>query len=138
LNAKEAFLEDMEKIMQLVRASKGLTPEPKDAISNLVNVKNPMERSGFPTYTILSQIVYLKLGYHLYGEDAEILNKWADTLCEALIAYKRQGRKEWVEAVRSSNIPEQTSFFFGQGQREPPKRRFFRPKKKEQSEFREQ
>ena len=60
--SKEQFLADMEKIMQLVRASKGLTPEPKDAISNLINVKNPMERSGFPTYTILQQIVYLKLG----------------------------------------------------------------------------
>lgn len=135
---RDQFIFEMEKIMWMVRAGKGLPPEPKDAISNLINVKNQMERSRFPTYTILTQVVYLKLGYLLYGEEAKILNQWSEELCHALIAYKGQGRKEWVEAHRSTNVGEQTTFSFGsQTQPQQPKRRWYQRKSKEETEFKD-
>lgn len=134
---RDQFIFEMEKIMWMVRAGKGLPPEPKDAISNLINVKNQMERSRFPTYTILTQVVYLKLGYLLYGEEAKILNQWSEELCHALIAYKGQGRKEWVEAVKRSEAPDQTTFSFGSREPQQPKRRWYQRKPKEETEFRD-
>jgi len=136
--ARDAFVNEMEKITMLARASRGLAPEPKDAISNLINVKEPLERTGFPTYQILTLAVYLKLGRWRYGPPAQILDEWANLLCSALIAYKRQGRKEWVEAQKRVEGSDQQSFFFGRQDiaQQPQKRRFYQRKPKpEASEF---
>lgn len=137
---KDKFLEEMEKITQLVRASKGLAPEPVDVYSYMMNIKEPLERTGFPTFTILQQAVYLKVGYEIYGEDAKILDTWANTLMKALIAYKRQQRKEAIEMAKKVEEGEKTSFYMG---REPqkdqqPKQRFWQRKQKTQTEFKNQ
>ncbi len=125
------------EIMMLQRASEGKQPVPVDVISNLINVREPLERTGFPTYTILTQAVYLKLGYKLYGEEAKVLDHWSNLLMSALIAYKRQNRKEWVEAVKRSSEPDEgTRFYLGnQTPVKAQKRRFWRRQPKEQSEF---
>jgi len=130
----------MEKITQLVRASKGLAPEPTDVYSYMMNIKEPLERTGFPTFTILQQAVYLKVGYEIYGEEAKILDTWANTLMKALIAYKRQQRKEAIEMAKRVEEGEKTSFYMGRGdrEREQPKRRWWQRKQKEQTEFKNQ
>lgn len=135
---KEQFLADMERITQLVRASKGLPPEAQDAISNLINVKSDLERSRFPTYNILQLIVYLKLIAYHYGKPAELCGVWAKFLMEGLIEYKGQGRDEWVEAVKRTEAPDQTSFTFGAMHRQQapkPKRHWWQRKPKEETEF---
>ena len=124
-------------IMKLKRASEGKTPEPQDIISNLVNVKSMLERTGFPTYTILTQAVYLKLGSWKYGPDAQALDSWANLLMEGLIAYKRQQRQEAIEMTRRMAMGEETSFYFGQQQREQKRRFWNRKPKEEPSEFQE-
>jgi len=126
-------------IMKLERARRGQTPEPQDAISNLVNVKNYMERSRYPTYTILQLVVYFETGYKIYGESARSLHTAAKTLSEALIEYKGLGRGEWVEAVMRAAFPEQTSFYFGKQEQKQERRRFWqrKPKADEPSEFQE-
>jgi len=137
---KDKFLEEMEKITQLVRASKGLAPEPVDVYSYMMNIKEPLERTGFPTFTILQQAVYLKVGYEIYGEDAKILDTWADTLMKALIAYKRQQRKEAIEMAKRVEEGEKTSFYMGREtqQKEEAKKHFWQRKQKTQTEFKNQ
>ena len=135
----EQFTEEMRKLMMLKRASEGKTPEPIDVISNLIDIKKMTERTGFPTYTILQQVVYLKLGYAVYGEDAKILDKWANLIMECLIAYKRQQRKEAIEMVKRSHEGDETSFSFGGERTGQPKKRFWqRGPKEEPSEFEDQ
>jgi len=124
-------------IMKLKRASDGKTPEPQDIISNLVNVKSMLERTGFPTYTILTQAVYLKLGSWRFGKDAEALDTWGNFLMEGLIAYKRQQRQEAIEMSRRIASGEETSFYFGDRQREEKRRFWQRKPKAEPSEFQE-
>jgi hypothetical protein len=134
---KDEIDEIATTIMKLKRASDGKTPEPQDIISNLVNVKSMLERTGFPTYTILSLAVYLKIGYSRFGKDAEALNIWSNYLMEALIAYKRQQRQEAIEMSRRIASGEETSFYFGERQQQE-KRRFWNKKPKaEPSEFQE-
>lgn len=137
----DRFLREMEKITQLVRASKGLAPEPVDVYSYMMNIKEPLERTGFPTFTILQQAVYLKVGYEIYGEDAKILDTWADTLMKALIAYKRQQRKEAIEMAKRVEEGEKTSFYMGRDTRkEQPqdKTHWWQRKQKTQTEFKNQ
>lgn len=131
----------MEKITQLVRASKGLAPEPVDVYSYMMNIKEPLERTGFPTFTILQKAVYLKIGYEIYGEDAKILDIWADTEMKALIAYKRQQRKEAIEMAKRVEEGEKTSFYMGRDTRkEQPqaKSHWWQRKQKTQTEFKNQ
>ena len=139
VSVDEAFLREMEKITQLVRASKGLAPEPTDVYSYMMNIKEPLERTGFPTFTILQQAVYLKIGYKIYGKDAKILDVWANTLMKALIAYKRQQRKEAIEMAKKIEEGERTSFYMGrEPQGEQPKKHFWQRKQKTQTEFKNQ
>jgi len=143
------ILELAQTIMVLKRASEGKTPEPQDVISNLINVRSMFERTGFPTYTILTKAVYLKLGEwyfnHLYGkgeEDkpAKILGQWADFEMQALIAYKRQQRKEAIEMVKRTTEGEETTFNFAAQQGPVKARKRFWQRgggTKEESEFKE-
>lgn len=136
---KAKFNEEMTKLMMLKRASEGKTPEPIDVISNLIDIKKMTERTGFPTYTVLQQIVYLKLGYAKFGEAAKVLNDWAEIHMQCLIAYKRQQRKEAIEMVKRAYEGDQTSFSFGGEQAKQPKKRFWqRQPKGEESEFAEE
>ena len=152
MSQKIGSIEELSNlIMQLQRASVGKTPIPEDVISKLINIKSMFERTGFPTYTILGQCVYLKLGAWVFNkrygngnpeepQPADGLDKWADFLMEALIAYKRQQRKEAIELSRKMvETPETTTFNLGQPTPvKASKRRFWqRGQPKEQSEFKE-
>lgn len=119
------MLELARTIMVLKRASEGKTPEPQDIISNLVNVKNMLERTGFPTYTLLSFCVNLKVGAYVfnkrYGEQlpngkmsepAKVLEVWADNLMAGLIAYKRKQREEAIQMVKRGSMGDETTFHF--------------------------
>lgn len=95
----ETLKASAQAITMLVRAFQGLEPEPSDIISKLIDVKNPMERSRFPTYPILQKQVYLRLLAALIPE-AESCLTWADLEAHALVEYKGEGRTEWVEATK--------------------------------------
>jgi hypothetical protein len=131
----EAFSKELS---MLVRATRGLSPESDSVISKLIDVKNADERSRFPTYPFVGRQVYLRLLHKKFPEYAKACKVWADAEASALIAYKGQGRKEWVEASRIMTLGEnQQSFNFGpQQQPQPEKRGFLRRKPKpEPSEF---
>lgn len=134
---KTHFLKDMEKMSMAKRALRGLPPEPQDAFSNLINVKEYLERTRFPTFNILKLVNYLEIGYIIYGEKARILKQAAEKLGSSLISYpKGEGRKEWVSVQQRAVGPGQ-SIFFGppfQQQTQPERKRRFWERKKPQSQ----
>lgn len=127
-----------EAIMMLVRAFNGLAPEPSDVISKLIDVKNPMERSRFPTFPILQRQVYLRLVAAIHPE-ARSCKLWADDEASALIQYKGDGRKEWVEATKAAASSESSQITIGMPQAQQQERRGLlrRREKKEPQELEE-
>lgn len=127
-----------ENISMMVRAFEGKAVDPKDSIDKLTNIRNIFERSGFPTYVILSQVTYLRLLYHIYGEPAKICLDWATFLSEDLISYKRQGREEYRDMVKAASVQEgQRIFVGGSPQSQEPKKRPWQRTPKETTEFKE-
>jgi len=98
---KEEMKAFATELSMLVRATKGLPVEPEEWFSKLINVKNPDERSRFPTYPIIARQVSLRLLHEQFGEKAEACKTWADLEASCLIAYKGLSRKEWVEASKA-------------------------------------
>jgi len=126
-----------EALSMFARAFEGKPIEPENVIKTLIDHKNIMERSRFPTYPLLAKQVFLRLIEVSYGKEAKICGVWADLEAQALIEYKGQGRGEYVDVQKAASQqgPEQ-QFYLGPRQQERPKRRFFsRKAKTEESEF---
>lgn len=127
-------------ISMLVRAFEGKPIEPEDVITRLTNVKNILERSRFPTYPLLAKQVYLRL-IALYNPNAYACWDWAELEAEALISYKGESRKEYVEMTKAAAAAAtEQQFYFGERPPMPvqtPKKRFWQRSKtvKEESEF---
>lgn len=128
-----------------VNALEGRPIEAEDVISKLINLKNKMERSRFPTYPLLAKQVYLRL-IARYNPQADSCKEWADYESEALIAYKGLNWDAYVEMVKAATGPQdQQQFYFGGAMKEPlgergmnqPKKRFWQKNKAatEGSEF---
>lgn len=125
-----------EALSMMVRAFEGKPIDAQDIISKLTNVKNILERSRFPTYPILGKQVYLRLiGKYIPG--CKSFEEWADFEAHALIAYKGQSRKEWVDMSKGAMpTPEQQYYINPQiRQQAQQKRRFWQRPKKEETEF---
>lgn len=102
---------DMKEVAQsisiLIQALEGKDVSGEDKISKLTNPNEIMERSRYPTYTLLNLIVYLKNVFKM-NPNAESCDAWANKLSQALISYKGQGREEYVEMTKAiSPMPEQ-------------------------------
>jgi len=127
-----------------VRASRGEPIEAQDVITRLINVRDILERSRFPTYPLLAKQVYLRL-IAKYNPNAYPCRDWADLEAKALIAYKGLNWDAYVEMAKATKEPsERQQFFFGiappmqQQPRKEVKRskwRFWRRGKEEESEF---
>lgn len=117
-----------ENLSLLIRALEGQDVGDQDKISRLTNPKNILERSRYPTYTQLHLVVYLKMIFQK-NKHAIACGTWADTLSEALISYKGQGRIEYVDMVKAANpvVPEQVFSLNrpGQAPEETQKRHFW-------------
>lgn len=130
----------LEMLSKIIRAIDGKPPDGRDIISKLTNVNNILERSRFPTYPLLNKQEYLRL-MALYIPEAKSCEKWADLEAQALISYKGDSRKEYVEMSKSASMNPQQEFILNpQAMQEPKpiKRRFWNrdPKQAvEQSEF---
>lgn len=136
-------MEEIKKMLEIlsmeIRAFEGKPIEPDDVITRLINIKNKMERSRFPTYPLLAKQVYLRL-IAKYNKNATACKDWADMEAEALIAYKGLNWDAYVEMAKATSMPaEQQQFYLGPTQQAPKveKRHFWQrdKSKKEESEF---
>lgn len=103
---KEKFYERIKRISALSRALEGKNIEFDSIIEQLIDIKDIKERSRYPTYNILSLVVYLNNIADL-NPQASSCRKWAETLSKALISYKGEGRKEAIEFKRGYQTPSQ-------------------------------
>lgn len=109
----EALKTAAQAISMFVNAFSGKPIEAEDVISRLINVKNKMERSRFPTYPLLAKQVYLRL-IAKYNPNGDACKEWANYEAEALIAYKGQNWDAYVEMVKAASGPqEQQQFYLG-------------------------
>lgn len=144
LNLSEVLSdEDLKQLRKLMRALDGQSIEEGDLITKLTNPKNIIERSRFPTYPILSKNVYLRLVARLSPEEFHSFSKWANLEAEALISYKGEGRKEYVEMSKAPqpNDPNTQTVIgaYTGAQPQQPKKRFWqRSPKESRGEFENQ
>lgn len=131
--------DDLETLSKLMRVLDGESPNPPDEIiTSLTNPKNILERTRFPTHPLLQKNVYLRLVAAKHPE-LTAFKEWADSEAEALISYKGEGRKEWVEQ-RKAAAPEAGTVigsYSGQQQPQQPQKKHWwnRGTHKPQSEF---
>jgi hypothetical protein len=141
---KQLLKATFEALTMFVRASEGRSVEQDDVISRLINVKNIVERSRFPTFPLIRFQVYLRLIAH-YTPEAEPCERWANEEASALIAYKGENWKAYVEMVKGQALAAgaQQEFYFGKDKTSPegsqPRRSWlWNRKSKEETEFRSQ
>jgi hypothetical protein len=118
----------LEAIAMMIRAFEGKSVEPDDVITRLINVKNNMERSNFPTMLILQEQVYCRL-VAKYHPELEAFSDYADEKAHALIALKGQNwfyYGEFLKASNGSGNVEQTIFDFN-NRTQPKQGRFHLP-----------
>jgi len=108
----------LEFLSMIVRAFDGRAIDSDDVITRLINVKNLMERSRYPTYPQVGLQVYLRLVAH-YAPEAEPCKEWADTLSHALIAYKGENWKAYVEMAKGQQLAAQQEFYLGPRAQDP-------------------
>jgi len=126
-----------EALSMFARAFEGKPVEPENIIKTLIDHKNLMERSRFPTYPLLSKQVYLRLIAIIHPE-AKACEAWANLEAHALIQYKGQGREEYVDVQKAATQqgPEQQFYLGPRQQEQKSKRRWLsRKPKTEDSEF---
>ena len=141
LNTDEDFIAFAKNISMLFRGMEGQDVESNSIIQQLIDIKDIRERSRYPTYSIVSLIVYLNI-ISKENVNAKVCKLWADTLSHALISYKGEGRKEAIEMRRSTQSANQ-EFYLGptkySDQTQPIKKAHFWSKAPKQggSEFKE-
>jgi len=152
---KQSFIEeilryddkDLEKIFEIIsmmrRAFKGQQVKPDDPIRNLIDIKNILERSRFPSMAIINFQVYCRLLAKFHPE-LSAFKEWADTQARALIEYKGAGREEFVKlysAQFTGGQGPQTQISFGQSsavkqlEQQQQKKHWYSRKPKEEGEF---
>jgi hypothetical protein len=100
------FLEKAKRIAMIVRAIDGQNVDNTGIAETLIDITDVKERSRYPTYAILSLIVYLE-NIASFNKNAQACKNWANTLSKALIGYKGLGRVEFTEQKRVQSIPTQ-------------------------------
>jgi hypothetical protein len=136
------FLEKAKRIAMIVRAIDGQNVDNTGVAETLIDITDVKERSRYPTYAILSLVVYLE-NIKNFNKNATACGVWANTLSKALIGYKGLGRVEFTEQKRMSTIPTQQFNLgdtkYNQDQQPMKKAHFWSPapKQKEESEFNE-
>lgn len=138
---KESVKSACEAISMIKRAFDGKPIEADDIITRLTNVKNILERSRFPTFPLLAKQVFCRLIAKYHPECTSFLDL-VELEAEALISYKGEGRKEYVEMTKGiTNQPENLFYVGGeqvkpQPSQEQKKKHFWQRKpKEEKSEF---
>lgn len=128
---------DLATISKLIRVLEGKPLEDDTIIKSLTNPKEILERSRFMTYPLLQKNVYLRLVATKHPE-LKSFREWANYEAKALISYKGEGRKEWVEQRKNTQQAESGTVigsYTGQPQPQPKKRFWQRSPKPEKSEF---
>ena len=133
-------------LSMLVRAFDGKDISESDVITRLVNVKDILERSRFPSMSIINFQVYCRL-VAKYHPELIAFEDWANIQAHALISYQGLSREEYVEMMKAqlgyAPTP-QTAITLGgspqaQAMREQQKKAHWwsrKPKEQQPSEFR--
>jgi hypothetical protein len=139
--SEEEFNKRINRLAKIIKGAKGLPLDPDSVITQLTNIKEILERSRYPTYSILRKQVYYRLIYEYFGESAKACLKASNLESSALIAYKGQSRSEIVEMNKQQAQASQ-QFVIGperQAQAQAPqaKSHFWNRKSNENEEFKE-
>lgn len=140
----EAINQNLDVLSTMIRAFEGKEVNPEnDVITRLINVKNILERSNFPTMPIINFQIYCRL-VAKYHPELTAFKDWADFQAEALKSYKALSSEQYVDMMKAQlgyMPPPQTSTNISLGgqpqqQQQQKKGRFFnRGGKPEKSEF---
>lgn len=125
------FEEALEQLAKIFRILEGKPLDSDSVITRLTDPKEILERSRYPTYSILSLAVYLRLIYK-FNDNAKSCLEWSNTLSKAMISYKGKSREEWVEQLKVQNASEQQFIIGDQRATDKPMKRsrfWNRPKK---------
>lgn len=99
----------LEIFAMLVRAFEGKEVNPdSDVITRLINVKNILERSNFPSMPIINFQVYARL-LNKYHPELEAFKDWADYQAEALKSYKALSSEQYVDMMKAQLGAPQTA-----------------------------
>lgn len=97
----ELIRQNLDIISMLIRAFEGKDVNPEhDVITRLINVKNILERSNFPTMPLINFQVYCRL-VAKYHPELECFKDWADLQAEALKSYKALSSEQYVEMMKA-------------------------------------
>lgn len=137
----EQFLEFANKISIITRATQGKTVEQTSIYDKLIDIKDIKERSRYPTYPILSLIVYLE-NIAKANPNAKACSVWSNHLSKALISYKGQSRSEFVDMSKAPQPPQQEFYLGSQRYIEPRQQKkahfWSRPPKQDYNELSKQ
>lgn len=94
----------LEVLSMMVRAFEGKEVNPdSDQITRLINIKNILERSNFPSMTEINFQTYARLIAFYHPEECKAFEKWADFRAEALKSYKALSSEQYVEMFKAQN-----------------------------------
>jgi len=137
----EAIRQNLDVLSMLIRAFEGKEVNPEnDVITRLINVKNILERSNFPSMPIINFQIYCRL-VTKYHPELTAFKDWADYQAEALKSYKALSSEQYVEMMKAQlgYIPppqSSTNISLAQPQQQQQKRGLLRRgNKPEKSEF---
>jgi hypothetical protein len=104
---KQNLIEQIRKFFSIfsmmIQAFEGkdLNPD-NDVITRLINVKNILERSNFPSMSIINFQVYCRLVAH-YHPELDAFKKWADFQAESLKSLEGLSSEQYVEMMKAQN-----------------------------------
>lgn len=131
------FQKICEILSMMFRAFEGKDVNPdNDPITRLINVKNILERSNFPTMPHITFQVYTRLIAETHPE-LEAFKTWANLHAEALKSLKSLSSEQYVDMYKAQNgtLPQQqgNSFFLNPNiaQQQQQKKSIFRRERKE-------
>lgn len=138
----EIIKQNLDILSAIIRAFEGKEVNPdNDVITRLINVKNILERSNFPTMPIINFQVYCRL-VAKYHPECVAFKDWADFQAEGLKSYKALSSEQYVEMMKAQLgyvAPPQTSTNISLGnnpmQQQQKRGLLRRGPKPEQSEF---
>ncbi len=121
----------------LIRAFEGRDIKPdSDPITRLINVKNILERSNFPSMSIINFQVYARLVAYYHPIECKAFSTWANLQAESLKSYKALSSEQYVEMFKAQNavLPQTSSTNISFGQKmanEEKKKSWFNRRKKD-------
>lgn len=136
----ELIRQNLDVLSMLIRAFEGHEVNPEnDVITRLINVKNILERSNFPSMPIINFQVYCRL-VAKYHPELEAFGQWANFQAEALKSLKALSSEQYVDMMKAQlgyvAPPTSTNIFPGMpAQQQPqPKRGLFHRERKPREE----